>query len=873
MIRPHGRIIQQSVVLGALTSALVVLLSCAPERPYHAVRVQVVAAGPIADAEVLLWWVDGDGHPLTKGGRRSRQAALSPGNALARGHTDQQGVVELPTGPAYGLVVLAARGGLARDPWVEAASDADAGAPCEACDAAAPCGACEPADGEPAPVALPVDIELRSVLRDFIPGPESRDVVISPLTTLAAAMGENRAARSVAPLTYAESMRQAFASLGAHFGGIDLARGPVPASADQPIPGLGATAMHVLALQGLAGLAHRIAEESGIAGRSFHTMDLLAGLLLDLGDSLGVFDGMSINGPVIVGACPVPDGCTQDSSGCRSICRLDASTLRARMASTLALDFIPAPFNRTTLSIADIHPFLDHLEANVDGVLFGGANPTKPEDDIDSAPPAIEVGSSTAYDERHDVVTFDEDAVPIHVPAEDALVDIGQKFTCPTVGKHIHRLADPDANPLRWHVVLRDRSGWRASGDPEVSLDYRVKQRSVRVVSDSRDAGHAVDSGDAAHDGSCDDDSGHGWLTGWLPAQPIGSVDDNGILFEVTLLRDRVPALAEGHTGELEIAFRGRDRENREVITCRCWNHVLLPAPLEIGELTVPMGPGSLRARSLHPGNNIAPLINGVPLDEAPALASFLVRNGTDQPGYLRFFVEQPLVHYTKCWRRTNAELHIVDDDLGCLGRGECFVAFPPDRQTIVAVDEGIIEHLITAIRVQDVLTQSSVSVEVCAGCDIPEHTIAPRVASAGPRTYRVDLLVSDLGVLAPRTALEPPALFFETVLEYPFLTSITGATAADLFNLCTLVDGELCREMIVHQYYRLLSAAELAFETPLSVRAAAVPLSQTSVEAAITIFRELESFAWSTHEQHLPDILRPSPPNPPQCPVAGGVP
>lgn len=884
MIRPCGRVTREPIPFGALSCVLAVLLfSCAPERPYHFVRIQVLAAGPLAEAEVFLWWVDVDGHPLTKEGQRSPYSELSARTALAQGRTDQRGVVELPTGPAYGLIVLGTRGGWTRDPWVEADSASDAGPPCDACDAAP-----GNAPGEPSPLALPVDVELRSVLHDFIPGPEHRDVVVSPLTTLAAAMGDNYGpvGNGKAP-PYPDRIRNAFAALGAHFGGIDLTRGPVPVGADQPIPGLGATAKHVLALQGLAGLAHRIAEASGIAGRSFHTMDLLEGLLLDVADSSAFLDGVSFDGAVVVGSCPMPDGCARYGNNCRSLCWLDGTTLRSRLANTLARDFVPAPFNHTTLALADLYPYLEHLASNDDAALFGPVDSTKPGDDIDSAPPAIEV-AGMVYDERHDVVTFDENAVPIHTSGEDALIELDREAPCPVVGKYVHRLDDPGANPLRWHVVVRDRSGWQASGSPDVSLEYRVKALQLGEaegpaagnpatgVSGDFAGGFAGDSsGDSSgdsparpDDGSCSNEPGKYLLTDWLPAEPIGSVDDDGVLFEVTLLREHLPALAENLTGKLEIAFRGRDGDGRESVSCRCWDHLLLPVPLEIGELTVPVGPGSLNVRSLHPGNNMAPLINGVPLAEGPVLASFLIRNGTDEPGYLRFSIEQPLVHYTKCWRRSNAEFgtpFMPAPD--CLERGECLLDVPPDRQTIVAVDEGILEHLITGLRVQDLSTQASTTVDVCAGCEIREHTIAPRAVAAGPRTYRVDVLLSDLGALAPRTPIEPVEPVVETALVPPHLTVLTGAVAGDFLQICTVQEVDGCRQANLYQSYRLLSAAELVFDTPLWLRAGAAPLADAA-EATHSILLELESFAWSTLEHNLPVFLFPSPPPPPLCPV-----
>ena len=177
--------------------ASLVLFSCAPEVPDHSLRIQVLAAEPVTDARVLLWWLDQDGHPLRRDGRRSEDAELSASNALAEGQTDAQGVVELRTGPAYGLISLMATGGVTRDPWLLP------GLP--------------PPDGDSGPDAspgagdgtVPNHVELRSVLIDFLPGPASREVAITPLTTLAVTLGERRLAHPFKEDTYREAMARA----------------------------------------------------------------------------------------------------------------------------------------------------------------------------------------------------------------------------------------------------------------------------------------------------------------------------------------------------------------------------------------------------------------------------------------------------------------------------------------------------------------------------------------------------------------------------------------------------------------------------------------------------------------------------------------
>lgn len=843
------------------------LFACAPDTPDHFVRAQVVMAGPVVEAEVLLWWVDGTGHPLTKDGRRSRDERRSPENALARGRTDERGVAELPTGPAYGLLVLEARGGWTREPWIEPDAPAsDAGVPCTSCDAGVggdPPGM-SPGTPDGMPPAIPNEITLHSVLLDFVPGPDSRDVVLSPLTTLAAILGEKGRTYPSGPDAYYMAMHRSYTLFGAHFGGpdlrpdarVDIARGPIP-SADQPLTELDSAAMHLLALQGLAALAHRIAEASGLPSRRFHIMDLVAALLEDAGG--GFLDGTSTRGAIFVGACPVPDGCGDDAPGCRTICRLDANTLRADLASAVAFEFLPSPLNRTTLTLADVRPFIEHLRTGAEPELFAGAAIAE----LDGPAPLIEVDSSPVFDERQDAIAFGDDAVPLHTPGGAALVDLGQEGSCPIVGKHVHRLADPGANPLRWHVVVRDRAGWPAAGGWPVSLQYRVRQRDAQ--SRSGDAGSAA--------GGCEignDDTEQAWLTDWIAAEPMASVED-GVMYEITLLRDRVPQLATLPRAELEIVFRGRDALGKEVTACRCWNHELLPVPLEIGEITVATGTGSLSARSLHPGNNVAPLLNGVPLDQAPVLASFEIRNGTDETAYVSLAIEQPLVRYTKCWQGSNAQLSFEDnDDPGCVARGDCLADFPPDRQTLIAVDSGVIEHLFTGIRIQDLTTGSITTVELCAGCEVPEHIIEPRTASTSVRVYRVELLVSDLRALAPHSAAESPGWYVETALAPPFLTPITGLTSAAILDVCLDEPADGCTFIGAYQYYRSVTAAELTFDDRLAVHALTATLPRTSLQATAAVLRELESFTWSTSETILPTFF-PAPQSPPACPIVNG--
>jgi hypothetical protein len=813
------------------------LCACAPEVPDHSLRIQVLAVEPVAGARVRMWWLDRDGHPLRRDGQPTKDTGLTAGSALAEGQTDAQGVVELRTGPAYGLVALMATGGTTRDPWVSPAGGGSA-----------PDAGLGAADGE-----VTNDVELRSVLVDFVPGPASRDVVITPLTTLAVALGERRLGHPFKEDTYAAAVARAFEILGKHFWRLDLTRPP----GESPI-GFDGAVEYTLALQGLAALAHRIAEASGMSGRSFHTLTLLQSLLRDASDDRALMDGIAPEGRIVLGDCPSTPpgsglaGCASadplDDPACRSICALDGNTLRAHLASALAFDFLPSANNQTGLSIDDVRALVLYLQANVERELFGDAGAIE----LDGPLPVMELGASPVYDEQQDTITFGEHAVPIHQPGPDSLVDLAQPGACPTVGKHIHRLSNPNDNALRWNVVVRDRTGWSNSSDATAPLQYRIQLRDPLATSDA-----------------CSTDGNQAWITDWISVDGMASTDD-GISYEVVLLREDVPELAELGEGEFEIVFRGQDALGQEAVACRCWNHVLLPAPLEVGDITVATGVGSLDAHSLHPGNNLAPLLGQhVPPEEAVVLASFEIRNGTDVPGYVRMSTVQPLVRFTKCWQRGNTELSFTSvPDFTCIPQQTCLSMFPPDRQTAVVVDTGIVNDFVTELRVQE--TTAPPAIGACVPGDDDTRCIGPRISPTAARVHRVDLMIGNLSALAPRTSSEDPGIYFESTLAPPDATPITGVISEGIFHICARVEFGTCSTSGMYQYYRALSAAELVMEDTLSVRVTMIPAPHLRLSPITDAITKLESFAWRTHEQSLPPLfpVLPLSEAPPPCPI-----
>lgn len=366
-----SRMVMIPVVYIALLAA-----GCAQERPSFEQRIQVYLSAPVAGADVYLWWVDGDGHPLRKDGTRHATAGLDSSTAAASGCTDDSGSVVFDDADfVLGTFVLGARGGSYLDPWLLAEGSSTMEAMLSLTE-------------------LGNEFGLWSVVTDYVPpardwarGMEPAPFVISPMTTLARAMAERsmdpgapRLAGSSASVgLWHEAMRDSFARLGAHLGDVDLTRGALPDwlpgmpnQTDQPgqnhggrapgspgpdsdvtLPAFDEQARRGLILAALPSLARRMARAADVPVRSFHTQHLLALLLEDTADSLGLLDGIGPMGQLMAGVCAPPDGCAgqeRDAATCRAVCALDSNTLRADLASALAFDFLGSPLDRTGLT-------------------------------------------------------------------------------------------------------------------------------------------------------------------------------------------------------------------------------------------------------------------------------------------------------------------------------------------------------------------------------------------------------------------------------------------------------------------------------------------------------------------------------------------
>ncbi len=204
----------------------------------------------------------------------------------------------------------------------------------------------------------------------------------------------------------------------------------------------------------------------------------------------------------------------------------------------------------------------------------------------DATPPVIALPDSRVRDESADTITFSQVldpifGVPVYNPTHDhsgAEVTLGPLTVCdltgaPRVTKYAYLLDEFPAyasetggngpggrNPLRWAMTISDDG---------VGVDFATVAYRVRDV--------------AANTFPLD----------WTPLTGTGSYTVN--LFRAAASGPSI-ALLGSKEGLFEIQFRGRDRLGRDaLLTTRCWNHVLLAAPLVFGfpSVTMPGGPSA----------------------------------------------------------------------------------------------------------------------------------------------------------------------------------------------------------------------------------------------------------------------------------------
>jgi hypothetical protein len=732
----------------------------------------ILGIEPIAYAHVEAFRLD------------ERSGAPDPG-LVAMTDADSSGHFKLDMGAAYGTILLVATGGQAREHWHTEL------------------------------LTLAGDAELSAVIPQYWPA-TPRNVVISPFTTMAAALARGRlAARRDG--TFRDAAIRAHELMNEHLDtspalGLDILE-TQPADVRRPASAWNAGVAHGLALAGLSTLAGRIAEETPDSSAVVNTITLTAKLAEDASAG-GIFDGNG--GELDVGVCIPPPGCT--GPDCQ-LCRLGANTLRRDLAESLLFWFVPSEHNGTGRDFMDVARLALGMAENMDPDLFGPGDIVP----LDPDAPAIAMQPSQLRDERGDAITFTVHAEPVHEPL-GTMIDLNVDTQCPTVYKHVNRMDDASQNPLRWRLSAID------AGVGVKLVEYRVRE---------------LFSG--------------AWLTEWMPVAPVAPGSQE---HAIVLLRRDIPALATME-GVFEIQIRARDWfENVSATVSRCWQHVPLAAPLRVLPAVEATGPGSLHAVSIHDPDtfDLSMLINATTARE---IMWFEVQNGTDDPVYVTFDYAQPSAEYDLTWQRSNVELSSDTAPPGCTITldGTCPDPWPAEYESDGAV---LVNQRLPGdawnLRILDITTGMPVTVNVCEGCDANEYQFGARVDATRPRRYKIALVIDDLSALAPKHPLEEMEQYDDIELAPSILPGlfITGKRYGTIFKCKRSVMG-ICEEAATYRHYRAIRSAALRIAiatitgrvAPTADIAPRLPSAQSST---FGVAPTIPSFTWSVDELALPD-------------------
>ncbi|HWN71352.1 MAG TPA: hypothetical protein VNM90_27125 [Haliangium sp.] len=519
---------------------------------------------------------------------------------------------------------------------------------------------------------------------------------MSPLTTLTKDLGDERLARGLEP-TYTEAIVRAHELMDAHFK-VDL-RGTVPAPFDvrASVP-ITPEVQYMLALAGLWSMEQSIAARSGI---TLATWTLLDALRADVVGPDVVFDGRGRDGLITVG-------------NCTPACELGPETLRFDLTQTLMFDFIPSAANGTELDYQEIATYLYWLAGNLEPELFGD-NPPQGFDDTE--PPVATALASPFFDESENRVRFDARLQAVHEHTPAALVDLSTTLDGPcdqVLHKHVDTLrAEPDENPLRWRLAVRDDLTGAGAAD-------------IRAV--LRPGGAEP-----------------GYELAVFPV--LGLPGDSVRAFDI-VAPGHIPELATVE-GRFELEIQARDRlENLATPVVGCWQHVPLAAPVHQAPLALASGPGAFAAVNLD-NDDVATLLGGpVPAALGLPLARIPVTNGSGAVVYLTPRLDEVAGTYDRTWIAARALVRadeIVDT---------CVAGNPPACATTLPraprLEDRVIARPLPALTASDaflalrVVDTESGQVVTCDECRPGEARLDPG------RSYEVQVMATRLDFLVP---------------------------------------------------------------------------------------------------------------------------
>jgi hypothetical protein len=754
-------------------------LSCVSPLSDGVLTGTVMLGLPVSGAEVRVWRLDLDGQ------RRDREP-------IAETTTDEAGRFRVELGAAFGNLLVETTGDQARELW-----------------------ASEPID-------LDASDRLIAVLPLYVPVAE-REIVISPFTTVAAALAERRLLLGEESV-YHEAMQRAHALLGQHLGDIDITDTPAH-PIGEPASQLTARVRQGLVLGALSLLAGRMADAAGASARGVNTMILTHALVADASSETPQLDGIGPEGPIGLGQCSPPPDCPD----CRPLCRLSADTLRIDLAETLAFHLVGSMVDGTGLLFGDVAALADDIAAGVEPLLFGDVAPGAIRDEQG---PLVSVLASPFFDEDRDVIDFDTMLRPVLGHLDAARLDLASLLMgdCTrTLHKHVAGLRALDDNPLRWRFAISDNA---AGFEPE---DIQVNIRPASSLTP-----HPLDVVLLDAPGS-----------GYAP----------GSVFEVVALADAVPALAEVE-GRFDIEISAVDRlGNPGPVLRGCWQHVPRAAPLySTGEAQVVLGPGSVDSVNLD--NDEVHRLLGERLDPSRAFpfARIPVQNNTDEVVYLTPAIDELIGTYDRTWIAARAFLREDESLDNCLTTNPptCSLEVPREPRLEDTVENQPLSGPVdpAAFVSLRVIDTAGGFVDECSECRPDEFRLAPG------RAYELQAVITTLDFLVP-AGIDTGRITRIAVGPTGDRVQLTGFVDVSNFNLCEQqidMTGE-CQGHEFFSLYQALTAAHIDVQSirisartaPSPTLPARVPRPARSANASTFSSPAFTSYAWSTTEERIP--------------------